>query len=473
MLAGVLFGIASISRLWLALVRPLWHDEIFTVWVSRMSTGGIVDALRTDSGPPLFYLLARPFLHLADLWHLPDAVARFLPFLAITCLAFGARSLPDKTARATFLALIATFALLGFYSAEARAYALLAALDFALFLELRQRRDDLVHAVLVALLAAAALLTHYLAVFFVGAAGLLMIFERRWRKLAALAAGSILVLPWLPILLRQPSDATAWLRESLPGSVAGFLAALGGVGRIPPAFGAPVPAALAWLAAATGAVLLGALVPAARREPEIRAGLAAVGITLVAVLCAGIVRPVAFAGRSEMAVLPVWIWSIALAARTNRVVRAAAVFAGVLGALAFGLAAPAMATRPEPSASRVAAALERSAAPADVVIGGTTFYLPLRLARDRGTLRARVIGFPEDVERHPGWFRAEAPPPDAYRRLEDELARMPAGARAWIAVHPLFLTPEMRRTLEAAGSTRVALNVPDAAVILWTRGPGS
>jgi hypothetical protein len=117
--------------------------------------------------------------------------------------------------------------------------------------------------------------------------------------------------------------------------------------------------------------------------------------------------------------------------------------------------------------------LETSAEPADVVIAGTTFYLPLRLAHDRGALRARLTAFPADLESHPGWFLAEAPAPDAYRGVAAELARVPAGGRVWLALHPLFLTPEMGRILESKGAVRLAAKAPDAVILLWTAPPHS
>jgi hypothetical protein len=433
----------------------------------------IFHALRFDSGPPLFYLLARPFLHLAELWSLSDTVVRVLPFLAIAVLAFGIRSLPNDASRPAFLALLAGFALLGFYSAEARAYAVLAALDFALFLQLRQRREDAVHLVLVALLTASALMTHYLALFFVVAAAVVLVVERRWKKLAAVVLGAALFLPWLPTLLRQPAQATAWLHESAIDSVAGFLSSLGGVGRIPPAFGASIPAAFPWTAGLAGAILAFGLARASRTDPEIRSGLLLVALTLAGVLAAEIVRPVAFAGRTEMAVLPVWIWLAARGAAHDRVVRAAATAAGALGLFAFAVAAPGMTGRPAASPVRAAEMLETSAEPADVVIAGTTFYLPLRLAHDRGTLRARLTAFPASLESHPGWFLAEAPAPDAYRGVAAELARVPAGGRVWLALHPLFLTPEMGRILESKGAVRLAAKAPDAVILLWTAPPRS
>ena len=66
------------------------------------------------------------------------------------------------------------------------------------------------------------------------------------------------------------------------------------------------------------------IVVAARRDPDVRAGAAVVGLTLAGALVAGLLRPVAFAGRTEMAILPVWIWTIARAAEGRRPLRLAA-----------------------------------------------------------------------------------------------------------------------------------------------------
>jgi hypothetical protein len=58
---------AGILALFFALRLPLLHyrqpffDELFTRWISAKSFGGIVSALRYDSGPPLYYFLVHLF----------------------------------------------------------------------------------------------------------------------------------------------------------------------------------------------------------------------------------------------------------------------------------------------------------------------------------------------------------------------------------------------------------------------------
>jgi hypothetical protein len=463
------FVAACAARIWLAATRPLWHDEIFTLWLSRSTPRAIVTALQFDSGPAFFYFLIRPFTVAGELWAIPDSAVRALPFLAIALLVFGFRSLPRGESRAWFVVLISTSVLLTYYSAEARAYALLALLDFALFLLLRSNgrtRGALLRACVIALCAAAALHTHYLALFFAAAAGLTALIERRWRDAAALAAGGVLFLPWLPVLLRQPAEATAWMRDSLPRSAAGFLSALGGVGRVPPAFGYPPPALLFWLAAAVGALTFALLLPAAKRDAEVRAGLLVSGIFLAAALTASLVRPVAFAGRTELAILPVWVWTLARAVPPARRLRAAAWACAFLGAVALATSLPT--ARYEPSGPRVAEALSGLARPSDLVVAGAAFYLPARLARDRRALAAPLQGFPQEVERHPGWFPLRAPPEEAYGQLEAALASRTPASRVWIAVHPLFATSRMRQVLGKRGTLKEALRGNDVLVMVWT-----
>jgi hypothetical protein len=171
-----------------------------------------------------------------------------------------------------------------------------------------------------------------------------------------------------------------------------------------------------------------------------------------------------------MAILPVWIWTVARAAEKGRAVRVFAAAAALLGGVAFATALPRVGEAPDATPVRVSAVLERSTGPRDVVVAGTAFYLPLRLAKDRGALRASLDGFPSDLEHHPGWFEAKPAPDAAYAELDARLAKLAdeKGSRAWIVVHPLFKTPKLAQTLEERGSTETALSVPDALVLVWT-----
>jgi hypothetical protein len=106
------------------------------------------------------------------------------------------------------------------------------------------------------------------------------------------------------------------------------------------------------------------------------------------------------------------------------------------------------------------------------VVAGSAFYLPARLARDRGSLAAPLEAFPRDLEKHPGWFPLAPPEPAAYEALARTLAARPPSGRVWIAIHPLYATPRLREILETRGAAlRPIVGAPDALVLLWTAPP--
>src|SRR5438034_951811 len=46
-----------VPRLFLLFLRQPFFDELFTHWIAAKSFGGILEALRFDSGPPLYYFV--------------------------------------------------------------------------------------------------------------------------------------------------------------------------------------------------------------------------------------------------------------------------------------------------------------------------------------------------------------------------------------------------------------------------------
>ncbi len=460
-------AVSVVARLWLLLERPLWFDELFTVWAARLPLRELVAALRFDSGPPGFYVIEKPFVLLAERWTDAAPLARALSFLAALGLFAAARTLPRGVARATLVLLLSSSVLVNLYAAEARPYALLSLLGLALFLLALSGQETPARVAMVGGLAALALYTHYLAIVAVAALVLLCVLERRWRSCAALAAGGAAFAPWVPVLRAQPAESMAWMRETPWGSIAGFLSALGGVGRVPASFGPAPPTALFFAALVAGGILLALLCARARTDRETRRALAFVLLVLGGVLAAGAWRPIAFAGRTEMAVLPVFLWAAARAASESRPTRWAVGAVSVLGIVATAgfLRAP----HAEYPASAVAASLARVVGPRDVVVAGGSFYLPARLASERGDLAVAVRPMPEELGRHPGWFVPALPGPAEERALERALGEAREGGRLFVALPPAYATPGLLRLLGAPGGrTRTLLQTADALVILRT-----
>ena len=115
---GAVVAASLAARVFLAMYRPLWHDEVFTVWVSRLDIRQMIEVLRTDSGPPLFYLLEKPFVLAAEALHRSDKILRLLPLSASVLLIAGYRTLADRKSRLLFVLLCATSPLLLLYAAD-------------------------------------------------------------------------------------------------------------------------------------------------------------------------------------------------------------------------------------------------------------------------------------------------------------------------------------------------------------------
>ena len=430
----------------------MWHDEIFTVWASRLSPSELVRVLRSDSGPPLFYLLEKPFVRLAESLALSDRAARALPFLALAALFAGARTLPSGGAQRRFLWLAASTPLFLLYSAEARAYAQLALFGFLLFLLVVRDAPGPRGFAGVASAAAACLWTHYLALFLLASLLFAALREGKKRGALAIATGLGLFLPWSPILLAQPAAAMSWMREPLRAAPLAFLAALGGGARVPGPFGSPLPEPLLWLAGATGLALLAGLFAVRPVDAEARFGLATVLSTLAGILLVSLWRPVAFPGRSEMAVLPIWIWVVARGGERSRALRLSGGAAAGIGTIACLLifASP----RSPGPAEAALPALETAARPADLVVTTVSFYLPARLARDRGRLFGELQAFPSDLDDHPGWLLPTAPSDADYDRLSRDISRAGPGSSVLLLFDRPYWDRRVNQTLAGHGPVR-------------------
>ena len=449
------------------MARPLWHDEIFTVWISRLPFASQLAALRADSGPPLFYLLERPIVLGAEAGGITDRAARLLPFLAALLVFAGARALPRGRERTLFLVLVATSPLLLLFAAEARAYALLALVDFALYGLAACDRPTRRRLVAVAAGTVAALYLHYLAAFFVASLGLLLAARRRWSSVGALLTGTILFLPWLPILRSQPQEAVSWIRQEPGRSALGFLSALGGAGFIPAPFGQPLPGWLLAVGIAAALLALAALGRTLTTRSEEGDASAVTLLCLAAILGASVFRPVAFPGRSEMAVMPVWLFAIAAAARRSRLGHAAAVAVAAVGAMS-AVFLLVRAPRASSDSRPLLEAVVQRARPGDVLVAGAGFYLPARLSVDRREIPVTLWSFPPELERHPGWFRPAPPTPADGRWLAEKLAAAPRDQRVFFLLHPLYATRTLGELLAARGRAVTLEIQPNGLLLLWT-----
>jgi hypothetical protein len=459
--------VASVAaRAWLLLHRPLWFDEIFTVWAARLSPRNLVAVLENDSGPPLFYLLEKPFVLAGERLFSSDLAARLLSFAAMLAVFGGALVLPSRPSKLRFVLLTSLSPLLVLYSAEARAYALLSVVVLALFLLSVEARETPARFGALAFLSAALLYMHYLAIFAVGAAVAVAAAERRLRSALAVVAGSLLFLLWVPVMLRQPRAAVAWMHEPSGELVTGLMSSFGGAGRIPHPFGPALPGALVALGAGLTLLLAIALALSWREDEPLRRGVAFLVLFFGGVVFASTVRPVAFAGRTEMAVLPIWLWTIARATDRSRVARIATGGVIAVSALATLLL---LSEHRGPVELRPLEALEKVARPGDVLITGAHFYLPARLEADRGRLHMALHAFPLDQASHPGWAVPKRPRREDMAAVEKALDQADGTGRVFFQVPPSYVRV-LAPILTRRGVVRQLAETPEMVLFRWSGG---
>jgi hypothetical protein len=360
---------AAIAAVFLALRAALWltrdlfYDELFTSWIARKPFGSILEVLRHDSGPPLYYLL----VHLIPS---PRGIS-FVASCITLALILSKRSLGD--ARFTAATLLAVFPPAVLLAVDGRAYALCALFVTIGVLALD---DDRPWMAAVAFVLAA--YSHYYGVLF---------FPLLLRRRSVVV--TLLFVPGLLLALHQPTEAMGWARGGL---------------RYPDALFAPVPLALL----ALGVVLLVAAVWRDRRNHFALMTLVPVAATIVFVLAG---RPIYVPLRFEAVIAPplaLWIGT-AVEAWTPRVRRLLVAAIVVVCAITTSLGIADHARRPP---DPYAAAASRIDLP---VIASGYMYLEVAARRDD------VQAFPRDQAMHPGW-RANRP----AGVLRDESASLPA-----------------------------------------------
>lgn len=76
----VITGLGVVARLALLAYQPLWRDEAFTALAVQRPLGSMIDVVRNDSAPPLFYLVERIFAVVST----SPAMLRLFPVLVGT-----------------------------------------------------------------------------------------------------------------------------------------------------------------------------------------------------------------------------------------------------------------------------------------------------------------------------------------------------------------------------------------------------
>ncbi len=231
--AGVAVLIGIVLRF--VVDTPLWLDEALSVNIAEVGPDGWVDALRQDGHPPLYYALLWLW---SDVFGTTDASVRALSgvtSVAILPLAYLAgRRLENHASGIVAVLVFAASPFLIRYGTEARMYALLSLLALALWLlvDSTLERATPLRLLGVTVVTAALLYTHYWSIWLLGVSGLGLLWlgrpsagpadlVRNARKCAAaVVAGGVLFLPWVPVLLDQMAHTgTPWGGRARPAQV--------------------------------------------------------------------------------------------------------------------------------------------------------------------------------------------------------------------------------------------------------------
>lgn len=402
-----LFVVFVLLRVAFLIAREPFFDELFTRWISRQSFLQIVDVLRRDSGPPLFYFV----LHAVGGTGVTIALARVVALVA-SCGAFLALLYApvSREVRTTALLLLALYPAHLYFSTEGRAYALCASLvGLSAVLLVHQPEDEKGRLVAAVVLLLAAGYTHYYGAIFFGLPLLLSGSRRQLR--AALIATAALVVGYIPVLLllrQQPPMAIGWIHSmSWLEQGRSLVGELSMAADYPRAFLPPTPLALQLLA---HLIFIAVSVWGVVRLPEARVWGSIVLYGAVAALALSFLgRPVYFPMRFEsvLAVPLVLFLSTSLAALGPALRRVAALAMIVIAVVIWSRALAAFrlgASDPYREVARVARTI-----PSDrpLVASGASYLELLDLRDERWN--PQLAAFPREQGQHPGWRSFPSP----------------------------------------------------------------
>ncbi len=296
---AVVVAIAVVMRF--ASTSHLWLDEALTVNIARLPLRDLPAALRRDGSPPLYYAMLHIWMRV---FGTGDVAVRALPGLlgviaiplAYLCgggLRSGGRTF-DRTAAVVTMLVLATSPWAIRYSTENRPYSLAIMLVFLGVLAMMRALRSPTWGALIAVAAVTAALvyTTYWSFFLLGVVVVMLII--RWfraepaarsatlRLLAAIAAGGVLLVPWLPSLVTQlKHTGTPWGTGPQPIAIVTTITQFGGSNYLAARFVTVIFVAMALIALAGIAIRYVAPAAEARGTQRVRIVFAVGAATLL------------------------------------------------------------------------------------------------------------------------------------------------------------------------------------------------
>ena len=372
--------------------RGLWLDEALTVSIARLPIPRLFEALRHDGSPPGYYVLLHYWMGIfGTSTHAVRALAAVISAATLPVAWRLGRAIGGRWTAAVLVVVLACNPFALRYGTENRMYSLvmLLATVAALALVRSLQRPTVWRLFGLGLACGLLLLTHYWALYLVGALGaMLLVFSIRGPvrsqarlALVAVAGGGLLFVPWVPSFLFQAQHTgTPW---STPPSASMIVQAFGAFAGWDQLTGIAVFVFYLSAIVVLGGAVVVMTVPSAqgiarslgwrRPVPGSRwAGPVAATFFMAMILglAGGLLSGAAFAYRYASIVLPLIALLVALGVIAISRSRAGAVVAAsvLLGIAMFGTTAGASeiaAQRTE--ANLVAASIVRDAHPGDLI----------------------------------------------------------------------------------------------------------
>lgn len=302
---------------------PLWLDEALSVNISRLPIGDIPAALRQDGHPPLYYLALHGWMAVLGEGDVAvRALSGVISLALFPLLWVAGRRLGGRRVAWCAVAIAALLPYALRYGTETRMYALMMVLGLAgwLLLDDALRSPTWPRLAGLAVVAAAAMWTHYWALWLLAVTGATIVVQAvlarrrgdhealraRLRVIGSFVVAGVLFAPWLPSLAYQGAHTgTPWARPARPTDMlTGTIADLGGGAKAESVL-------LGWLLALLALLaIFGRRLPGGRIElaavvrPRTRPFVIALGGTLAVACVVGYATGATYATRYASVVVP-------------------------------------------------------------------------------------------------------------------------------------------------------------------------
>ena len=217
-ITGALVVIAAVIRIVVLTNQSYWADEALTAYEAQLPFGAMITTVvHVETTPPLYFVVIWVWAHVFGTGEAALRAVSMLAGVALVPLAYlSGRELVSARAGTIAAALVALNPFLIWYSQEARAYMLLAALSGASFLWfVRARaRPSRRNTAWWAIWSSLALMTHFFAGFLVAPEALWLLWTARRRITAAavVVVGAVQVA-MLPFAFADTGHGVGWIAQ--------------------------------------------------------------------------------------------------------------------------------------------------------------------------------------------------------------------------------------------------------------------